>query len=195
MKFTLIPFLLLVLFPAYGQVLFERDSSGLEVQSQFSFHKQSTVIGIGPSLVLGGRIALGFAIGKEFAKDSDARSTAVRPSLGYIPIKQNDRIPFSIVTFLAYQDNSSKTEELNLSTFEYGIGIVPRISGDIDLFPGINFGWSQSQSKDANYNSREFKSMYFALDITLLFGKVYIDPLVAIRRDGTSFSIALGVLL
>ena len=194
MKYSLIPFALCIVIPFYGQVLFEKDSSGFELATQFSINKRSTLIAVGSSLTLGGRILLGLAIGREFAHQSDDKSTAVRPSLGYIPIKQNEKVPFSIVTYLAYQDNASRTKEFNAISFEYGIGIVPRISGDVDLFPGIYFGWGKSRLKHANFIPREPKSTSLAFDLTFLFGKVYIDPLVAIRKEGTSFSIAMGLL-
>lgn len=198
MNYSLTIFCLLLVFPTMGQVLFDQDSSGLSLGSQIIFNKESTLAMVVPAFTIKGRVNFGMGAGKEWLNGGEMSARVVRPSFSLLLIRQTEKMPLNILAFTAYQDHSIGSLKLSMRTWEYGLGLVRKVPGRVELFPAITAGLTSSRTKFVNSQGKGSKTSghFITLDMTLLFNrKIYVAPQLTIDDDSRFFSFLLGILI
>src|SRR5690554_3437551 len=73
----------------YGQGdLFISDLNGFHLSGQISSTKESTLIGISPAYSMNDKFTFGLTLGFEESKSFDFSSTAIRPYIGFMALRQ-----------------------------------------------------------------------------------------------------------
>ncbi|MDZ4707719.1 MAG: hypothetical protein SH818_04885 [Saprospiraceae bacterium] len=133
----------------YGSIhsqnyLFEPNSSGFHLAGQLGTSSASTILGLGAGYTFNGKLTLGLVAGSENISDLDLNSTAIRPYIDLLAIKQGESdSPVSLNLGIHYQHNSfPKIQGLNFNTYGFSLNVLHEFELDQNnsLIPSIGVG-------------------------------------------------------
>lgn len=178
--------------------LYETGTSGFHISGQLGASKSSTLLGISPGYTMNGKLTFGLTVGSENFSELDLNSTAIRPYLDLIPLKQGDNnSPISLNLGVHYQSNSfPKFTDLNIYTTGFGINILheAELSEYNKIVPSIGVSWDRSTVNLLGVRAST-NSLGINLSTVMKFNKVYLQPLVSFQKEIVQFVLAFGVLL
>lgn len=178
--------------------LYETGTSGFHISGQIGTSKSSTLLGISPGYTMNGKLTFGLTIGAENFSELDLNSTAIRPYLDLIPLKQGENnSPISLNLGVHYQYNSfPKISGLSVSTFGFSANLLHTIeSGNSTLIvPSIGVGWDRSTLNLLGITSSE-NTIGVGLSTAAKINNFYVEPMVSFRKGGTQFGVSIGVVL
>lgn len=120
MKSLFVLLLLVVTVELFSQnYLYKKGSSGFHIAGLLGASSGSTLLALRPGYTFNGIVTLGLVFGSEQLSDVDINSTAIRPYLDFMVLKQGDNdAPVSVNRGNIYQYNSfPKLTGLSISTF------------------------------------------------------------------------------
>lgn len=177
--------------------LFDKGSSGFHIAGQLGASSGSTLLGIRPGYTFNGIVTLGLVLGSEHLSDVDLNSTAIRPYLDFMVLKQGENdAPVSVNLGTHYQHNSfPKLTGLSLSTFGISVNLLHSIeAGNSTLIvPSIGVAWDRSTLNLLGIKASE-NSIGVGLSMAAKFNNLYIEPGVSFRKGGTQFGVSIGVV-
>ena len=176
-----------------AQVLFDQGISGFDLGVQVTSTKVSTLVGISPSYTVNGKVSFGITLASESLKDFDLNSTAVRPFLSYLAVRQSDELPLNVTTFAAYQYNTFSDLDITANSFDLGIGISHKIEGKVKIFPTGSVRWNKTTYSQL---LSDYTGISYSLYLTMLFAdKFYVEPALRFQNGDSVFSLFLGLLI
>lgn len=176
--------------------LYESDHSGFHIAGQLGSSSGSTLLGIRPGYTYNGKTTLGLVIGAEHLSDVGLNTTAIRPYIDYLVLKENDNdAPVSLNLGAHYQYNSfPKQSGLSLSTIGFSINLLKNIeAGNTLLLPSIGVGWDHSTLNLFGITASD-NTIGLGISMAAKFNQVYIEPLVSIKRGGAQFGLSVGLV-
>jgi hypothetical protein len=176
--------------------LFEPNSSGFHIAGQVSTSSTSTILGIRPGYTFNGKITIGLVVGSENITDLNLNSTAIRPYLDFLALKQDRDIPLSLNLGVHYQYNSfPKIPGLTFNTIGFSVNALHSfdVGGNTQLIPGIGIGWDKTTVSLVGY-SGNVSSIGFGLSTAVKFNNFYLEPLVSFQKGGTQITLSVGVI-
>lgn len=183
----------------FGQVtVTDLGQNAFYLGPQFVSADESSIVGVSAGYISNGKLDLGISLGLEELNEYDISSTAVRPYIGYLVVKQGENdMPVNVRIGGAYQYNIFKDlEELTANTFSLGSNVshVIQSSSKIAFVPYFGFSWSRSQLNLDGYGEESVSGLSFSLGGTLGLDKFFMTPSIAFKKGRSSFAITLGML-
>jgi len=177
--------------------LYDKESSGFHIAGQLGASSGITLVGIRPGYTFGGIVTLGMVLGSEHISNVDINSTAIRPYIDYLVLKQGENdVPVSLKMGGHYQYNSfPKISGLSLSTFGFSVNLLHTFeAGKTTIFvPSIGVAWDRSTLNLLGITASE-NSIGVGLSTGAKFNNLYIEPIVSFRKGGTQFGVSIGVV-
>lgn len=194
-------FIFILLFFKGGNVfaqnyLFEPNSSRFHIAGQVGTSPGSTLLSIRPGYTFNGKTTIGLVVGSENITDLNLNSTAIRPYLDFLAIKQDWDVPMSINLGVHYQYNSfPKIPGLTFSTIGFSINALHSfdVGANTQLIPSIGIGWDKTTVSLVGYLGN-VSSIGFGISTAAKFNNYYLEPLVSFQNGGTQFSLSVGVI-
>ncbi len=198
MKILIISLFLFVFsIEIYSQnIFFKENESGFHVAGQFSSSDGSTLLGIIPGYTSNGKLTIGLALGFEENSSADISSTAIRPFISYLALKQGNSNPVSVALNAGYQYNTfSDFDGLTASTILLGAGIFHQINAgnNFDLIPGGSVGWGRTTVKFQGSTEGE-SAINYGLSLSGKFNKFYVTPSLTFSDGNSNFDLLLGII-
>lgn len=178
--------------------LYNKGSSGFHIAGQLGASSGSILLGIRPGYTFGGIVTLGMVLGSEHLSDVDINSTAIRPYIDYLVLKQGENdVPVSLNLWVHYQYNSfPKLTGLSINTIGFSLNILHTIEAGNSaiIVPSIGVAWDRSTLNLLGITASE-NSIGIGLSTAAKFNNLYIEPLVSLMKGGTQFGLSIGVIL
>ncbi|MEO5583163.1 MAG: hypothetical protein ABIR66_10755 [Saprospiraceae bacterium] len=177
--------------------LFESNASGFHLAGQLGSSKGSTLLGIGTGYTLNGKLTLGLVVGSENISDLNLNSTAIRPYMDFLAIKQGENeSPVSLNIGIHYQHNSfPKIQGLNFKTYGFSMNVLHEFELDQNnsLIPSIGIGWVKTTVSLSGY-SGNINSVGFGISTTAKLNNFYLEPSISFQKGGSQFSLSIGII-
>lgn len=177
-------------------IFFNKDERGFGVAGQVSSSDGSTLLGLSPNYTLNGKLTFGLTLGFEENSSEDISSTAIRPYMSYLVLKQDNSNPISIAMNAAYQYNTfSDFDGLTANTILLGLGIFHKINAgnNFDLIPGGSVGWGRTSVKFQGLSEDE-SAISYGLSLSGKFNKFYVTPSLTFSQGNSRFDLLLGII-
>ncbi len=133
--------------------------------------------------------------GSEHLSDVDINSTAIRPYLDFMVLKQGENdAPVSVNLGTHYQHNLfPKVTGLTISNFGISTNLLHSIdSGNSALIvPSIGVGWDRSTLNILGITGSE-NTIGLGLSTSAKFSNLYVESRVSFKKGGTLFGVSIG---
>lgn len=190
-------FLFVFSIELYSQnIFFKENESGFHAAAQFSSSDGSTLFAIIPGYTLNGKLTFGLGLGFEENSSADLSSTAIRPFISYLALKQGNSNPVSVALNGGYQYNTfSDYDGLTAGSIRLGAGIFHQInvSNNFDLLPGGSVGWGRTTVKFQGLSESE-SAINYGLSLSGKFNKFYVTPSLTFSEGNSNFDLILGII-
>ena len=177
--------------------LFDSKSSGFHIAGILGASTGSTLLGIRPGYTFNGKLTTGLVVGSENITDLDLNSTAIRPYIDFLAIKQEENdVPVSLNLGIHYQHNSfPKVPGLNFNTFGFSLNVLHTIEiSNASIVPSLGIGWDKTTVSLSGY-SGNVNAVGFGISTAAKFNNLYLEPLVAFHKRSTQFNLSVGIML
>lgn len=175
--------------------LYETGTSGFHISGQLGASKSSTLLGISPGYSMNGKLTFGLTIGSENFSELDLNSTAIRPYLDLIPLKQGENnSPLSLNLGVHYQFNSfPKLPDLNVHSLGFTINLLHEfeMSKYNKIIPSLGLSWDRTTLNLLGIKEST-NTIGLGVSTTAKLNNFYLQPLVSIYKGGTSYNLSLG---
>ena len=196
-------FFLFVLFlvcfhtTSYSQnYLMEEDHSSFHSGVQIAYNSFENHYSVFPGYTYKGRWTTEFAIGKTKDKINRVNSTVIRPSIGYLLVKQKeDASPITIDINVGYQFNYVTQVSFNAQAFQFGGGIYHQISpiDHVKIIPSLLLEGSKAIS-GPNQLFREKEVLAFGIQSSIIWHQYYLSPRLMIQEGIYTIGVKLGMI-
>ena len=199
MKTTFILLLLVVTGEPLSQnYLYEKGASGFHIAGQLGASSGSTLLGIRLGYTFNGIVTLGMVLGSEHLSEIDINSSAIRPYIDYLVLKQGENdVPVSLNMGGHYQYNSfPKISGLSLSTFGFSVNLLHTFeAGKTTIFvPSIGVAWDRSTLYLLGIRACE-NTFGIGLSTAAKFNNFYLEPLISFYKGSTQFNLSVGIII
>ena len=199
MKNFLLPILLLASLNLLSQnYLFDTNSSGFSVGGQLTSNNGSTLIAAIPSYTSNGKLTFGFGIGYESNDDLDLNSTAIKPSISYLVLKQGENNnPVSVGLNGSFQYNTfSDFDGLTGNTIGFGASLHHEINASetVKIIPGGAVGWNKITIRQDGNNIGDDIGITYGILGTVAFNKFYVEPSLLFSEGNSVFVLSFGII-
>jgi len=178
--------------------LFDSNSSGFHFAGQLGTSSGSTLLGFRPGYTFNGKLTLGLVVGSENISDLDLNSTAIRPYIDFLAIKQGENdAPISLNLGIHYQHNSfPKIAGLTFNTFGFSLNVLHafEVSQNSSIIPSLGIGWDKTTVSLSGY-SGNVSVIGFEISTVLKLTNFYLEPQISFQKGRTQFSLSVGVVL
>ena len=192
--------ILLILFLSSSllsqNILFENNSSGFHLAGQISSNNGSTLIGISPGFTSNGKLTIGVTLGLEENDNLEGSSTAIKPYLSYLVMKQGNDNPISVALNASFQHNTfSEYDDLSANTVGLGAGLFHQIKAgkNFDIIPGAGVGWGRRTVKIFE-SSESDSAISYGLNVTAKIKKFYVTPSLTFSEGNSHFDLIFGII-
>lgn len=178
--------------------LFDSNSSGFHIAGLLGASTESTLLGIRPGYTFDGKLTLGLVVGSENISDLDLNSTAIRPYIDFLALKQGENdVPISLNLGIHYQHNSfPKVPGLIFNTFGFSLNVLHafEVNQNTSIIPSLGIGWDKTTVSLSGY-SGNVSTVSFGLSTAAKFNNFYLESLISFYKGGTQFNLSLGIIL
>ena len=182
---------------SYGQnYIMDDDQTGFHAGVQISFNTFENYYAILPGYTFDGRLTLGLDVGKTKDMVNFINSTAIRPNVSYLLIKQQeDEYPISLEVNMGYQYNYVTRFDFNARSVQFGLGAYHEIKplDNVKIIPALLI---EGNKTTTGLNPRFDESVFFSYGVqtTIVWNNYYITPKL-ISFDGVStVGVKLGMI-
>lgn len=196
---TLFAFIIIIFCGSnsFSQLIVNDGENAFDLSFQIGSYEASTVVGISPSYIISGRTEFGLTIGYEDINGYDISSTAIRPFVSYIALRQTDEMPINFGLSAAYQYNTfDGVDGLTFNTFSFSgsVSHITQVSKAIKLIPGLGISWDKTSVSLKGYEELSASGIAYTLYATALLQRFHLTPYLRFADGNSSFRLSFGIL-
>lgn len=194
-------FLSFMISHSYGQgELVLSNQSGFHLMGQIGSNKDATIIGASPAYTVNGKFTFGITLGLEDYKDVDLSSTAIRPYISYMALKQGENNnPINLSLGAAYQHNIfSDIDDLSVNSVAVNLTIshIIESSDNFKIGPLAGISWTRStaiQKYSQGFRDTHTESaLGFSVGASFMFNQFFFTPVIGFSDGNSNFNLIFG---